>query len=175
VYEFAAAFTKGQAWFVWLVCASLMILIFTGVINPNVSGASVHYAIANGAISGAGLLSILILLGYRGGYLSKFVMLLTLIGVAALLFFIFWSRRPLMGLAVTQAAFVYRYKISWRSVLVRILFLGVLVVGTGSLLLFLGATRQMRFHGDAYRTEGVFSRENMENFMGCVTINYNVY
>jgi oligosaccharide repeat unit polymerase len=99
-------------------------------------------------------------------------MLVTFILCFYVLYCFSWSRRPVMGFFITALAFVYRFKISWRSLGTKSLFISASIIGGAILLLFLGATRGERIYRVA--REPVFSKQNLESFIGGITVNYEM-
>ena len=77
-----------------------------------------------------------------------------------------------MGFFITATAFIYRFRISWKSLGIRSIFISMIIVGGTVLLLFLGATREERIYGVARKT--TFSQENLMAFTGGITVNYEM-
>jgi hypothetical protein len=169
--------SDAQVWMMWVVAISafggsfaLLQVAMQGIpalINP-------MKGVIDGSMGAAALLSVMVLVGYRGRIGTKMVMVATLISVCALFLAWSWSRRPLVGVLVAAGAYFYRARISHRSLNTRLLVLGAVTVGAIVLMLFLGATRGHRFHGNIVKTGETLSLENLSEFVGGVTINYEV-
>lgn len=169
--------SDAQIWFMWTVSITVFGLCFALLqIAPMAFPALLNplKGTIDGTMGAAALLSVMVIVGYRGRIGTKLVMGATLIATSALFLAWSWSRRPLVGVLIAAGAYFYRSKIAHRSANVRLLFLGSLIIGATLLLLFLGATRGRRFYGDVGGNYEVLSAENFKDFVGGITINYEV-
>jgi hypothetical protein len=128
---------------------------------------------SNGAIA---LVSIFVLLSYKGRLGTKFLSLGALVASIAFILHFYFSRRPILAIFVTATALFYYLKVSkWRPV-VRMSFMAATAIAGVSVLLYLGATRGARVR--EYYTgpsAGVFSKANWEELLAGITINTKVY
>ena len=163
---------KTQVWLIWFVCLTIALLFMFGILRTTGAYSGAGGLLVKAALSALGMVSILVLFSYRGSYFSKFIMLITCVLIIYVLYLFSWSRRPLMGFFITATAFIYRFKISWKPLGTRSIFISMIIVGGTVLLLFLGATRGERIYGVARKT--TFSQENLKTFTGGITINYTM-
>jgi hypothetical protein len=165
-----------QVWMMWIFCATLFGLCWGGVTSMSPGMAKIFGAFYVTSIGTLALISIFVLISYKGHIGTKLLMLTTL--VLVLLFYLkfYWSRRPVLGLFLTAVALFYYLKISWRRPVVRMSFMVATVIAGVSVLLYLGATRVARV-SEFYRgpSAGVFSRTNWEDVLSGITINTMVY
>jgi len=163
---------KTQTWLIWFVCMAIAILFMFGILRTTGAYSGAGGMFVEAALSALGMVSILVLFSYRGSYFSKFIMLITYVLIIYVLYLFTWSRRPLMGFFITATAFIYRFRLSWKSLGTRSIFISMIIVGGTVLLLFLGATRGERIYGVARKT--TFSQENLMTFTGGITVNYEM-
>ncbi|MBI5863998.1 MAG: oligosaccharide repeat unit polymerase [Planctomycetes bacterium] len=171
-----AVLTDAQIWMMWLVSvvsffSSCGLLL---VVPPQSALFNPLKGLVDGSMGAAALLSVMVLVGYRGRLPTKAVMILTLASVAALTLAWSWSRRPLVGVLVAAGAYFYRARIAHRSLNTRVLVLTAVVVCSALLVLYLGGTRGRRFHGKAGGEYEILSAQNYMDFLAGVTINYEV-
>jgi hypothetical protein len=168
--------SAAQVWFMLVFCAILMgvswpLARFAPAGVDKIVGALVEAS--TGAIA---LISIFVLLSYKGHLVTKFLSVGALVATVMFILRVSFSRRPILAVFVTAAALFYYLKVSWWRPAVRKLFMAAIIVGGVSVVLYLGATRGARIR--EYYTgpsKGVFSKENWEELLGGITINTLVY
>jgi oligosaccharide repeat unit polymerase len=168
--------SAAQVWFMLVFCAVLV-----GVCWPLAQFAPAGVdrivgALVDASTGAIALVSIFVLLSYKGHLGIKFLSVGALVATLMFILRFYFSRRPVLAIFVTAAALFYYLKVSWWRPAVRKLFMASIIVGGVSVLMYLQATRGARVR--EYYTgpsKGVFSKENWEELLGGVTINTQVY
>jgi oligosaccharide repeat unit polymerase len=166
---------KGTLWGMLLLFLIIAPISWGMTLTGLVPGgaASVARAFNDASLSGVVLVSLMMLLTLRGSYGTKAVMIVLVIaGFLAVLMF-YWSRRPLVALAMAALGLLYREKLMRKSLTVRATWI-VLIASVGFvLLLYLTGSRGARFY--QVTQISVFSMKNFLSLVGTFVVNYRVY
>lgn len=168
----AKTLTSTQIFGMW--CISVPLFAATALAGVAIPSGLV--TVFQGLVMGSlGTITLVSLLGVlsRSNLFIKFLMASSSIACSLFVLSSTWSRRPLVGIAAAALAFFYREKIMRKSLAFRGLFLMLILVAGVVLLQYLTVTRGDRFHGVG--TVSMFSAAGIENFLGGIVINYEVY
>ena len=168
--------STAQVWFIWIFCAVLFGLCWISLAVLSEGILKIFGGLIDSSVGTLALISILVLIGYKGHAGIKLLMLATWIAVFLFYLNFYWSRRPVLGLFLTAVVLFYYLKVSWWRPVMRKLFMAAIIAGGVSVVLYLGATRGARIR--EYYTGpsvAVFSKANWEELLGGITINTLVY
>src|SRR4030095_14960345 len=107
--------SMSEIWFMWLVSATMLGL--TVAASPIVPAglATVSRGIFDISVGAATLLSVMVLVSYRGQWATKIIMILTLIATISIIVLMYFSKRPLAGIVLAAGAYYYRTHLMKRS------------------------------------------------------------
>lgn len=161
-------------WFMWLF--SIVVLLICFFVTGEVSGAAapIQGAAMSASIGVLTLLPIMVVIGYKGHYGTKLLMVGTMIAIVSIVVSFYFSRRPLLGVIAAGGMLFYRVKLMRRPRAVRAMFIAITFTGALLALMFISATRGRRFYGSGAPVAEAFSIEPIMGMMSGVTINYQV-
>ncbi len=145
----AVSLNKGTFWVLWII--SICGFLFTSFVSSylNAPLARVFNGITLGFMGAATLISLLAMLSLKKSLFSKVIMIISSCFAVILFIQTFWSRRPLLGLAIAVLGFIYVFTFSGRRRAAKVAFVSVIVIFTLLLNLYLATSRGKRFYGRA--------------------------
>lgn len=167
--------SQTQVILIFIVCsiAAALFILFNRFFPPALM--SVSQGIALGSLGTLSLISLLVVLTYREKVFFKLFMLFVLVVMFFLTYKYFFSRRPLVSLFLAGVCFIYYTKLLHKGLFVKYLFWSMTVFIGFALILLVGATRGERVLGYEGTSKQVFSMNNIDEFLGGITINYLVF